>query len=136
MSGQTKIRDYKFNDQIVGTLIEEDSFRYNPVTGNNNKIRVRRLETELSEFAVIDMVEDLTPAERVHLKIDAYPLFRLLEHYEINPDDYVSDEDVLIHIANRRYKSLTELNRQDHRAWELVKQRGLGKQLFIENLTK
>ena len=67
---------------------------------------------------------------KVHMRHDAYAVYRLLESRGLDPDDYVENEDIMIHVANRGYSNLTELNRGDHRAWELVKQRGLEDELF------
>ena len=127
------IRTYELEGKVLGNVYEVP--RYEFPAEDFRKVVVKRgrefrPEPGINEFDIVDLIEDLSPSERVHLKTSVYPLYRLLEHFNLNPDDYVSDEDAMIHIADRGYKNLTELNRSDFRAWELVNQRKLEEQLF------
>jgi len=120
MKDEKTIRTYNYQGRELGRLVQSET----------GEFRGREFRTDLSVYEAIDLVREMSPEAKVHMRHDAYAVHRLLEAHGLNPDDYVDDEDVMVHVANRGYKNLTELNHGDHRAWELVKQRGLEKDLF------
>ncbi|MEK6952841.1 MAG: hypothetical protein AABX29_07540 [Nanoarchaeota archaeon] len=126
------IRNYEHEGEVVGRLVEYPTVKLNQRTGQFVSAVERKFETELGEFDVLDLVMELDPEKRIHMKTNAYGLYKLLQHYGIDPDDYIDDETVIIHCADRGYRNLSDLCRGDHRAWELVKQRGLAGKLFPE----
>src|SRR3989344_7831588 len=99
------IRNYEHAGKVVGKLVEYPAIKLNPVTNQFVSTTERRFETELGEFNVVDLVRELEPEDRVHMKTKAYGLYRTLQHFEINPDDYIDDEDLVIHCMNKGYKS-------------------------------
>ncbi len=119
-----KIRDYEYKGRVVGAIWE----KIDPET----RFRIRYFVPELEEFEAIDLVREMDLEDKIHMKHNAYGVFRLLEYYRMNPDDYVEDEDIVIYVADNGYKTLTELNHKDIRAWQLVHQRGLEGKLFPE----
>jgi len=76
--------------------------------------------------------EEMGPEHRIHLRSEAYGVYRALQALQCNPDDFVSDEDIAIYVMQLGAHSLTQLYRKDHRAWELVKQRNLASIIFQE----
>jgi len=118
MANAKVVRTYEYQGIELGKLLEFGA-------GHSRVFR-----TDLSIYDAIDLVRKMSPGERVHMKYDAYGVYRLLEAHELNPDDYVDNEDIMIHVANRGYRTLTELNHGDRRAWKLVRQRGLENELF------
>lgn len=118
MEPERVVKEYDFKGIQVGELVESLT------------TRARYFRTLLSSIEAIDLVLEMSPEQRVHMKHSAYGVYRLLQHHELNPDDYVSDEDIMITAANKGLTNLTQLNRGDHRAWELTKQRSLEKELF------
>ncbi len=120
MGNDRIVRIYQYKGKELGKLIEFG-------TGS---FRDREFRADLTEYEAIDLVNNMSPTERVHMKHNAYAVYRLLESYGLNPDDYVNDEDVMIHVTDKGYKTLTELARGDHRAWELIIHRSLEKELF------
>lgn len=126
------IKTYERNGKELGTLIERVSKDFDIQSGKFVVKRYREFETNMGEFDAVELVRELSPREKIHMKTSAYPVFRLLQHFRINPDDYVEDADIAIYVANERYRNLSDLSHGDHRAYELVKQRGLEKKLFPE----
>ena len=120
MAKEKILRKYSHQGQELGCLVEFGIGKY----------KDREFRTDLSEYDAIDLVNSMSPEEKIHMKHNAFAVHRLLESYGINPDDYINNEDILVHIANKGYKTLTELNKGDNRAWRLVKQRGLEEELF------
>ena len=122
MTEKKLIRVYNYQGKEIGELVEMGS----------GERKEREFRTELTDNDVIDFVREMKPETKVHMKHNAYGIYRLLQHFGINPDDYVDNEDIMIYVANKGYKSLTELNHGDKRAWELVKQRDLEAELFSD----
>ena len=127
------IKTYEFEGETLGKIYEVPY--YGSPAKPFGKVIVKRVkefrfEPEINEFSIIDLLQDLSPSERMHLKTSANTIYQLFKHININPNTYLSDEDIMIHVADRGYKNLTELNRQDHKAWKLVKERGLEERLF------
>ncbi len=90
----------------------------------------REFQTDFEEFDALDLVRRMSPEDRIHMKRNAYGVHKLLEHFGINPGDCVEDADLVIYVADKGYKRLSQLCRYDRQAWKLVKQRGLAKKLF------
>jgi len=86
----------------------------------------------VSDLDASVLAEELSPSERVHMKTKAPGLYGFLEQLGVDPKLYVSDEDIVLHVADSGYRNLTELNRGDKKTWELVKERGLVSKLFPE----
>ena len=57
-------------------------------------------------------------------------MYKVLKYLGINLDDYITDEDLVIYVADEGYKNLTQLLSGDHKVWKLIKQWGLEKYLF------
>tara|TARA_Y100000310_G_scaffold326837_1_gene392289 strand:- start:14075 stop:14494 length:420 start_codon:yes stop_codon:yes gene_type:complete len=117
------IRLYSHEGRTLGALVEVD---------DEMGRKRREFRTNYSEYDAMDIAEGLDSEVKVHMKSKAYAVHRLLQNFDINPDDYVDDEDVIIHVANKGYKNLTELFHGDRRAWKLVKRRRLERDLFPE----
>ena len=116
------VRTYEYKGIELGQLVEYGS----------GEFRTREFRPNLSEYEAIDLLREMDSEDKVHMKHRAYAVHRLLEEHGLKPDDYIDNEDVMVHIANCGYKNLTELNRGDPRAWKLVKQRGLEDELFLD----
>lgn len=136
MEDETIIRTFEYNGKEIGCIVEGMNSMVNPKTNNLNKKRCRAFRTDLTGFEAIDLFNEMPPKDKIHIQHDAYGVFRLLMHHQINPDDYIENEDIMIHITNIGYKNLTEIYHNDHRAWELVKQRGLEGELFQDFKTQ
>ncbi len=120
MANERVLQTYEYQGREVGKLV---------VCGSG-QFRGKEFQTDLSEYDAIDLVREMPPETKVHMRRDAQAVYILLKNYELSPNDYVDNEDIMVHVANRGYRNLTELNRGDHRAWELVKKRGLEAELF------
>ena len=130
MENEEIIRKFEYNGKEIGFLVEGTKGVINKRTDNLNKRKCREFKTDIGELEAIDLVGEMIPEDKIHMKTQAYAIFRLLEYHKINPDDYINDTDVMIHVANIGCQNLTDVYHNDHRAWELVKQRGLEGQLF------
>jgi hypothetical protein len=112
-------RTFKIGNRVIGYLIKKK----NPESSNT-------FLPNVDEFTAIEIARRLSPREKVHMKSDVLGVYKLLKHYGIDPDDFIDDEDIGIYVAERGYKTLSELSYGDHRARELVKERGLEKEIF------
>ena len=110
MTGIVKIYNYK--GQEMGKILLY-------ATGE------REFQPKLNESEALALFRDLPARNKVHLQRDAYAVHKLLSHFGIDPTDYVENEDILIHIADQGYNSLTQLGRKNRPTWKLVKDRGL-----------
>ncbi len=117
MTDEKIIRTYEFDGEELGRLVYLEGGQ-------------REFRTDFTESEAIDLVGRLPPEVKVHMKSDAYAVYRLLQSFGINPDNYVDNEDVLIYVAGRGYRTLGALNRNDRRVRELVKRRGLERELL------
>ena len=121
------VRTFDYQGEVLGKIVsfidkKEQSFF-------NKGYRKREFRPSIDEFAAIDLVREMPLADKIHMRHNAYAVHRLLESYGINPDDYVDNEDIMLHIAEQGINNLTKLNHNDKRAWKLVKQRGLEDEL-------
>jgi hypothetical protein len=91
------------------------------VVQNTNE--VRRFIPALSEIETADFVQGLDPYVRLHMKIEAYGVFRLLQHYGATPTDYVSNEDVLMRVTELGCQNVSQIHRRDNAAYRLIKAR-------------
>jgi hypothetical protein len=113
------LRTYKYSGEVIGRLVELG-------TGN---FRCIRFEPDLSEFQAIDLVSRMPPGLKIHMYRNAFIVYKLLEAYGIKSEYYISNEDILIHVADQGYHNLTELYHGCNRSWRLVKERGLEEEL-------
>lgn len=125
-----------YEGKEIGKIVEIAT-RYKlespPEISPETKTEIRReFETELSASEAMDLAYELSIEDRIHMRKNAYPIFRLVQFHESNPEDYLSNEEIVIFAAELGCKNLTELFRKDHRTWELVKQRELERKLFPE----
>jgi hypothetical protein len=120
MAKEKVVRTYEYQGRELGKLVEVGIGQH----------KSREFQTDLSEYEAMNLVYEMPAADQVHMRHQAHAVHRLLESFGQKPDDYVDNEVIMIHVANEGYTTLTELNRGDHRAWELVKQRGLEDELF------
>tara|TARA_B100001971_G_C17990203_1_gene431922 strand:+ start:158 stop:601 length:444 start_codon:yes stop_codon:yes gene_type:complete len=111
------VKTYTYNGEEIGRLVR--------FVGGETQFQTNR-----SEFDAISLVCDMPLEVKVHMRHKAHAVCRVLEYYGIDPNSYLDNEDILIYVANKGYKSLTALYRGDNRAWKLVKQRGLEDELF------
>ncbi len=89
-----------------------------------------RIESALSEWEVIDAINDMDPQEKIGI-YDLYPdLIRVISHYRINPNEYITDEDIVIYVVDKGYRSIAELSIKERRVWEMVKKRELEDRFF------
>ncbi len=119
MPKRKTIRTYKYQGRSIGTVMQEEDGK-------------RTFEPSLTEYETLDLIENMEPQDRVHMRYRHYGVFRLLENYGHTPNDCIDTTDIVICAADCSARSLTELNRRDRRVWELVRQRGLAKMLFPE----
>jgi len=123
--------DYHQTDRIVKTIIYEGREIGRICT---NRWEERTVEADLSETELIDLVQNLDPTERIHLRSRAFPLYFLMTAYELDPKDFVTDDDIAISVLDGGYRNKTDLWRRDPALRKLVKERGLEDKLFSRTM--
>ncbi len=83
-----------------------------------------------SEQETRDLIREMSPSQKINMKERAYPVYRLCEMFEITPEQYLFAEDIMIYIANRGYKNLTEVVHNDPKVAGLIKQMELEGEVF------
>jgi hypothetical protein len=114
------IAKYKYAGKDIGKYVQY------------NHLGDRELQTDISEFEAEDLLANMPIEDKIHIRTKALGVLRLAEHYGLNPNDYLSDTDLVTYVVDNGYKSLTDLNRSDRNAWALVRTRGLEIKLFPE----
>lgn len=110
------IRRYTYQGKEVGRLVS--------CNGQTN------FETELNEQDVITLLREMPPGDKIHMKRLASAVCKLIEFYGIDPRTYVENEEIMIYVADRGFRNMSELYRGDRNAWLFVKQRSLEGELF------
>lgn len=112
------IRKLFYNGELIGKVVKSK-------TDSGT-----RIESALSEWEVIDAINDMDPQEKIGI-YDLYPdLIRVISHYRINPNEYITDEDIVIYVVDKGYRSIGELSIKEMRVREMVKKRGLEDRIF------
>lgn len=134
------IHEYEYNGRNIGRIIEytRESFlgtRTNPRTGGEEIVREkgksRGFQCDLSEGELREILEEMPIGDKIHMKSRVYGLYAALGLFGVEDDrEYITDEELGMYVRERGFNTLTELNHGDHRAWHMVKSRGLEKVFF------
>ena len=117
-------RIYEYDGIRLGSLVFEPKY-----DGNYHYIN-REFIPERSEYELMDIINEMSPEERIFMRRRAFGVYKLLEYYGLNLNDFISNEDILINAINRDCRNMTELNHKNKRLWKLIKERGLEEELF------
>ena len=129
--GQAVVTTYDHRGLELGRIIETRTKVLN-LDGRYDTFAERKFDPLVSDLDAEVLAEELSPSERVHMGTKAPGLYGFLEQLGVDPKIYISDEDIVLHVADSGYRNLTELNRGDKKTWGLVKERGLVSKLFPE----
>ena len=77
----------------------------------------------LTEFGLQDLLREMPVSDKIHIKTRAPDVLRLVKAFCIPEETYLTDEDLAIYCAIQGYRNQSELNRGDHHAWELIRNR-------------
>lgn len=127
--GQTVVTEYEHKGLKLGEMVETRTKQLD-LDGRYRTYAEREFVPLVTDVDASVLAEDLSPSERLHMRTKAPGLYGFLGQLGVDPSLYISDEDIVIHVADSGYNNLTELNRGDKRAWELVRERGLVSKLF------
>ncbi len=93
---------------------------------------LRHFEQTIGNSELEELIDELSEETRIHMRTQAYAIYRALLAQNSDTKDYVGNEDIAIHIMNKGYHSLSEVYKKDRKVWELVKQRNLAEIIFTE----
>jgi len=117
------VHEYAYMGRPVARVIE---------TSMPGRKKYREFTTDLEETDLREILREMPVEDKVHMKARAYGLHLALELFDVYEEDYLTDEDLAIHVLTSGFHNLTELSK-DKRARQLVKDRGLERKLFSED---
>ena len=115
-----EVAQYKYGDVIVGRLFKPDFDRG----------QEREFVPELNDLELEELVRGMDVGERIHMYTEAYGVYKALRFYDLDPSLYVDDSELVPYVVGLGCRNLSELNRKDRKAWELVRERSLASILF------
>ncbi len=113
-------------DQDLTELVKTYTFKGKKIEElRANVYGIRIFHTTIEQSDLIDLLYSLDISTRINLKDEAYPIYRALKAYGWCPSDYVSNEEIVIEVADRygKIESLDDI--RDEKLRGLVEQRRL-----------
>lgn len=126
------IKTYQYQGRELGKEVES-TVPYINDCGKVVRFRRRReFQPELGEFETLDLLKEMLPEERIHLQVTYAGVYRLVTYFGIEPEDYISDEDLIIYVANLSKRKQKKLDYDEPQVWKMIQQRGLEERIFSE----
>lgn len=131
MENDKIVRRYSYNGSLCGELVS--SYKLESFEGVGTwRVPANIFRPIMSEHDALNFVETMSVVDKIHMRKKAYGLWKLLQHYGVNPDDCVLEEDIAINALENGCHNSSDLFRKDRKTWKLAKQRGILEDLFLD----